>query len=182
MLSKKNLVLILNTNILKDAIDMHQSDNLKRALQGWAARIVQNMTRNPKGKTVTLVASTHVLKDYQSGLGRSGYGPAGKIFADYFAAHLSRKMPINEDKSAHLTFFKIPPVAETGNTIRDRDDRKFLTLVNQTLTRRQLNDRFIIFATRDAPTRHDMEAALPEQGRRVSVEGSVPDLERAIEC
>ena len=175
-------MLILDTNILKDVIDMHQSDNLKQALQDWAARIVQNMARNPKGKTVTLVASAQVLKDYQSGLGRSGYGKAGKIFADYFVANISRKMPINEDKSTHMTFFKISPGAETNNTIQDRADRKFLALVNQTLTRRQLNDRFIIFATRDAPTRHDMETALLGQGRRVRVEGSVQDLARTIEC
>lgn len=169
-------MLILDTNILNDAIDAYQSDNLKQALRDWAASIVQNMAHNLKGKTVTLVASAQVLKDYQSGLGRSGYGRAGKIFADYFVAHISQKVPINEDKSAHLTFFKIPPVAWAGNTIRNRDDRKFLTLVNQILTRRQLNDRFIIFATRDAPTGRGMEAALLGQRQRVSVEDSVRDL------
>ena len=81
-----------------------------------------------------------------------------------------------------MTFFKISPVAETGNTIQDKDDRKFLALVNQTLKRRQFNDRFIIFATRDAATGRGIERELIEQSQRVRVEGSVRDLEKAIEC
>lgn len=182
MLSKKNLVLILDTNILIDLVDAHRSDDLLQILRGWIASIVKMMPYNPKGRIVTLVVSTQVLNDYKSGLGHSGHNKAGKIFTNRFSDLLSHKFSVNEDNNVHLTFFKIPSKENTNSMIRDKTDRKFLALINQTLLLNKMNDRFIIFATRDASTGRGMEAALLGRKRRVRVEDSVRDLERAIEC
>ena len=187
MLCKKNLVIILDTNILVDIVRDHKLDTLSQILKTWLTYIIQGMKCNPKGKRITFVASTQTLQDYKTGLMRSGHNSLGNMISGFFAKSISINYPVDKERNIYFSIKKIspatmiPPAKKTKRVIRDKYDKKFSELIDTMLRLKKGNDYFIIVATRDAATRQDLTRTLIGE-RCISVEGSIRDLEKTVEC
>lgn len=181
MLYKKNLVIILDTHILKDIIDDYNSNNLIEVLKNWLTYVIQNMKLVPRGKRIGIVASTEVLGEYKNRLARSGHKNIAKTISDIFDQGTSRKYPIDKEKGVYLSIGKIHPDKNRKRVMRDKYDEKFLELINGVLKLRKWREHFVIVATSDTPTKQDLETEL-NAVERVSVEGSILDLEETVKC
>ena len=181
MLSKKNLVIILDTNILVDIIDDHRSNNLFQVLENWLTHIIRNMEHTPKGKGVKFVANTNILKEYQTTLIRSGYNDIGRTISDIFKRSIYMKRPLDRKNGTYFSISKISSSGEHRRTVRDKSDEKFSEIIDKVSKIKRWNDHFIIVATRDTTTKRDLETKLNAR-ERTSVEGSIWHLEKTVEC
>lgn len=174
-------MIILDTNIFPNLITRYESHNLSRVLQDWLTHVVKNINCNPKGDTITLVATTQILKDYRTGLGKAGYGKAGKIFSKFVKDATSLRYRLDKEKNIYLTIKTFNVSSQHSRIIRDKYDVKFLDLINEIRRSKRFNDRFIIFATNDCTAGSDIERALV--GKTLTcVEVGIPNLEEAIKC
>ena len=173
-------MIILDTNIFPDLIKEYKSDNLLRVLRDWLSHVVKSMSCNPKGDSITLVATTQILKDYQTGLSRAGHGKAGKVFSEFFKSATSFRYKLDGEKNIYFTLKKFNSPSQSSRTVRDKYDIKFLNLINEIL-HSKFNNRFIIFATNDRTAGSDIERELVGK-TRACVEIGIPNLEEAIKC
>lgn len=174
-------MIILDTNIFPNLITRYESHNLSRVLQDWLTHVVKNINCNPKGDTITLVATTQILNDYQTGLSKAGYGKAGKIFSKFFKSTTSFRYKLDVEKNIYLTTKTFNVSGQHSRIIRDKYDVKFLDLINEIRRSKKFNNRFIIFATNDCTAGSDIERALV--GKTLTcVEVGIPNLEEAIKC
>ena len=181
MLSKKNIVIILDANILNDVVGRHNSRSFSEVIKRWLTHVVENMKCPPKGKRVTLAATTKVLRDYETGLIRDKHRDIGKVIVDSFKRSISSKYGLDDEGKTTFSFRMFSPSKKPTNATRDRYDRQYSSLIESALDHNPWRDYFVIVATRDFHTREDLERATVGCSR-IRIEDSIKSLEEVIEC
>ena len=181
MLSKKNIVIILDANILNDVVERHSSCSLTEVIKSWLTHVVENMKCPPKGKRVTLAATAKVLRDYETGLIRDEHKDVGKAVVDNFKRAISSKYRLDDEGKTTFSFRMFSSSKKPANAIRDRYDKQYSGLIESALGYSPWKDYFVIMATRDFRTREDLERAMVGCSR-IRIEDSIKSLEKAIEC
>ena len=181
MIHKKNIALVLDTNILIDILDVYESKDLKSLIEIWTCNIIKKIDPNIKGKTITIFVTTNIIKDYQAGLGKNQNKDFAKTIKFIFNKFISHKLPIQKSRKIYFTFKKFPDdkMPKKGR-LKDKGDEKFLDLIEAILGNIKRGDWALIVASRDHATRDGIQDAL--KGKEIHFPDSLDDLEKIIEC
>ena len=134
-----------------------------------------------KGKRIVIAVSTDVLKDYTAGM--RGYRPGNTkaVIDRFFRRSPGRRDLVHSIRKIDLTIMKLQTVKITRRVFKDRDDQRYLELVNAICTYGKLCSHRIIIATDDADAYSDLAENL--LGRKnMTLVGDIVRLEEAIKC
>ena len=179
MLSKKSLLLVLDANVFADILCSSQQ-NWKQSLKYWFEHIIQSMEHLPSGKTITIMGSTEILKDYHKALCDREYSYASIIKFD-LRKSITKKQPIYKEQHIDFVFMMMTPIQSTRRMASDRFDESYFKLINTVYARKKWSDRHIIIATKDTVTYNDMYNNFNKKDNTTIVD-SIPRLEAAIKC
>lgn len=181
MIKKKDIGLIVDTNILKDVIESSESSvAFDRQLADWIIKIISEIDSHPHGKTVTLFVSKQILCEYYTHVPGLKHKQVRKLFQK----KIGMKMQVSPDYEIYLSRKQItlkPTTIDSKHRLPDKSDEKFRMLLENVLSNQKWKDWAIIFASRDKTT-FDKIRDNTYNIRRVNVVDSKHKLEQAIEC
>ena len=183
MIKKKDVGLVVDTNILIDIIKAADpSAPLVDQLVGWVKKIVSETDPRPRGKTVTLFASTKVLDDYSTVLSRL-MGKHGKQIRYIFDKKTSSKQPVDAGCRIYMSFRRYNSQASPAprRRLTHKSDEKFLVLFEDVLKSKKWKDWAIILASRDTATFSEI-TDITRSDERTCLVDSKDGLDKAIEC
>ncbi len=182
MITKKNVGLVVDTNILIDIAKNSSEKDLKSVLLGWIGGVLERTKDAPQGKMVRLWISRPVIHDYKTGLSKKRLkGTANQI--DFLIDKmLTHKIPLPGLDNIHLSIKKTDAGGGDGRRrMRDRGDEKFLDLTETVLRGSPGSDWGLIVATRDRASMDDFKNHLKGH-KTVYFADSMVSLENIIEC
>ncbi len=185
MIQKKNIALVIDTNILGDIIATENSENVVIILKEWLLKIIANMEKQPKGKKITVFASINTLHDYRTGLIKAGYKNTGKTISLIFGKSLSQKTTISKSQKIDLSLKKIKvDVTKPKKRVKDKNDENFLVLSEAITQIKNWKDREIIFASRDRQSTSTIKNIFLKSSHnsRLHVATDLKSFEKLIEC
>ncbi len=182
MIQKKNIWLIVDSNVLNEIVT-EDSGNIHNDLMIWIHNITSDMQNRVKGKTVTFFVSQETIKDYVTGLSRKGRKNTSKNLKyaiDKSGDMVRRKSGRNgigiSIKKQNVSY------SNRKKRVSDRDDEKFLALVEKILKMGDSRERAIIFASKDRRSMPQIEEALVQQQRRIEFADNMKSLKEIIRC
>ncbi|MCY4492122.1 MAG: hypothetical protein OXC46_11780 [Thaumarchaeota archaeon] len=179
MIKKKNIGLVIDTNILVDIVKSSTSGDLVQLLISWIKKIITSMDIHPKGKIITIFASTEILKDYRTGLCRNQYCDLGRRINLVFDRELSHKRFIDRENNIRFSLRKLQTKPHKKFKLTDKGDERFLVLL-ETIMKKQQSDRAIIFASRDMLSIDEIRSILNKF--TISFAESNSELVQVIKC
>ena len=185
MIHKKNIALVIDTNILIDITKTGNSVSIKTVLQEWLLKIIKKMDKQPKGKTITVFASQKTLKDYKSGLISAGYKDVGEQIKQIFNSSLTHKFAISKPQKIYFSLRRInTDNLKKQRRIGDRNDENFLILIEKIFTITSLKEYEIIFSSRDKKSGPEIKHILlkTKDRCRSHVATDLKCFEKLIEC
>lgn len=157
MICNRQVLLILDTNILADILDGCQNDLFARLVE-WIKSVIEVAPCSVDNRRLTLAVSTKVLSDYKTGLSRRHLNPKlinGLEFS--LLSNIKTPVPIKV-QSGRMLFVPVKfAFDESRIQIRDRYDRKFGYIITGILQSQRYTDRLVILACRDHSTIRDFE-------------------------
>ena len=184
MIKKKNIGLVIDTNILRDIIES-SDPSIKFAQQfvEWIEKIISKADPHPCGKTVTLFANKQILDDYCTGLSHSGHKQVGKQIRFIFEKKISSKQPVSHDYKISLSFrmYKNQTDSTSRRRLSDKSDEKFLVLLESICNSKQWKSWAMIIASRDKPTFSKIRDIMSHDDRVYPVD-SKSSLDQIVEC
>lgn len=193
MIQKNNIALVIDTNILGDIVKeitvdtstIEQSHDVKTVLVKWILKIIENMEKQPKGKKITIFASTNTIHDYETGLSRAGHKNISNNISDIFKRHTSRSTTIPKSQNITLSLrkFHVKPTT-SKKRLNDKNDENFLVLSESIAKQENWKDYQIIFASRDKQTAYMMTDifSINIHTSRLHVASNLECFEKLIEC
>ena len=181
MIRKQNIGLIIDTNILNDVIKSYaSSDMLTLSLESWIKQIIFSMDRQPRGKIITVFASTDILRDYKTSLYKTRHKPIAKTILHVFDHAISQSRLVPDTENMRLSLRKVHTL-QSGQKLHDKRDQKFLDILESVLANRKWSDRAIIFASRDKSAMDDIKFSLKLHGN-VYFADTKDGLDQLIAC
>ena len=153
MLSKQDLLLVLDANALLDILCANQ--NWKQALDEWFKHTIESMKYIPTGKTITFMISTRILCDYKTALGSNKYKNASNITMQMKKLMTKKQLILKKQKITY-TIMIVNPDTSSPQLVRDKYDNMYPELIQEVRSRSRWRDRYIIMATRDKKTYDDL--------------------------
>lgn len=183
MIRKKNIALVIDTNILGDILDTVGSNNLHTALEEWALGILNNMAKHPKGKKITVFASTDTIHDYKTGLSKANHKVVSKTIKTIFDQSISRITTISRHHRIDMSLRKIHIAKNEPRRVRDRNDESFLLLCEAVAKHGSRHDFEVLFASRDTRTLSDIsDAFLLSTRKKLPAAHNLASFEELIAC
>lgn len=161
MIRTHDVVLVLDTNILPEIIGDQNASRIDRIFLEWVKTMCREISPPPKGKIVTIAASTDMINDYKTGLRRRRHSTVAKTLKTVFDRTFSRILETDGHGKVRLMLEMVTPRASASSRrVRDSYDQKFLDVVIYVAESKRWKDKKILFATRDQSLREDAEHAL----------------------
>lgn len=154
-------------------------------LKKWILEIIEKMEKQPKGKKITVFASTSTLKDYKTGLIQAGHKNVGKTIILVFDKYLSQTISIQKNQKIDMSLKKISvEKSQHKRRVKDREDEKFLVLSEAIIKMDKWKNYEIIFATKDNPTGNTIKDIFTKhkETKRLHVVTNLKLFEKLIEC
>ena len=174
LLHKFSLLLLLDANMLLDILRPGDAGDIYGALSGWAGGVLGGAEFKPRGKTITLLVSPGIFKDYRSALGRRQYHVKPAHWA-VFKKNVNRRSSVGDG-----TYFSLHKIAGMGGSARDwlgdKYDRAYFEALRCALETEKFADRCVVFASNDRSTcaRVEGDFAGTQPGRLHIVSGRGP--------
>lgn len=174
MLHKFSLLLLLDSNMLLYILRPVDTGDIYGALSRWASGILGDAELKPKGKTITLLVSTGIFKDYRSALGRRQYS-VNPAHWSVFKKSVNRRSSVGDD-----TYFSLHKMGSLDGPDRDwqgdKYDKTYFEALQCALDTEKFSDRCIVFASNDRSTcaRVEGDFAGMQPGRLHIVSGKGP--------
>lgn len=186
MIKKKDIGLVLDTNILIDIVGSSNTlDDLVPCLTDWIKKIVLRAHPHPRGKTVTLFVDEQVLSDYSAGLSRSGNRGVGKqLLRQILKRNIGSRKLISSDYRIHFSLNiigKSQTASASRRRVPDRSDEKFLVLLESVMKSQRWKNWAIIMASRDRTTFARIRD-IKQHVAGISFVDSKEKLDQTIEC
>ena len=186
MIKKKNIGLIIDTNILVDIIaTSDHPTTFDKHFIDWIKKIILRIDTHIGDKTITLFANEDVIKDYNSGLSRSGIKRFKKQIRELFRKKTGSRQLVTSGYKIYFSLRKIPK-GQTKSThkyrLTDKYDEKFLVLLESILEKNKWRDWSIIMASCDNTAYDEIKAAAKRHSKRISFVKSESKLAQTIEC
>lgn len=178
LLHKFSMLLLLDSNILLEILRSGDMDDVYDALANWVDDILKEAECKPSGKTITLLVSTGVFRDYRSALGRKHYRVKS-------ASWMTFKKSIHRRKNVgNNTYFAIYKIAVPDSPVQgwqgDKYDKAYFEVLGSALGARKFSDRLVVFASNDRHTCATIKKGFldkwPEKIRVVSGRKSLESL------
>ena len=153
------MALLVDSNVLVRILPPGDMSDIYGALAGWIAATLEGADQKPVGKTVTLLVTTGILRDYRSGFGRNGYAIGPPAWAR-FKKSVHKRWHVGCN-----TYFRIRKIEAAGGGGRrwtgDKYDRSYFEALESAVGMERLGDRRIVFASADRATRSRMSEEFP---------------------
>ena len=179
MLCKKNLILIIDTGILKDIL-LSGKPNMQEALQDWFEQTVCAMECNSTGKEIVVVTSRKLQKEYLSVLNR-GSRKYPKTVIELVFGRPPTKRSIWKERKIYLKIKQINPLSVTRSKVRDEEDWKLVALIKTVQGTSSWKHHHVIIATKDTETYDDLQCELLARSN-TDVVDTMQRLEDMIKC
>lgn len=162
-----NLALILDTNILLDLLEDSGSNNFLESFTKWLRETVEQAEcRSIENRSVTLVVTSSMVKEYRTGVGKRHLDSAligGLELLMQKATGTKLSIP-SQKGHIFLTPFKVIPGDYGGSHSKhDPKDKKVFAMCESVETVRRLKDRKIVISSRDEPTADGLEREFYER-------------------
>lgn len=179
MLHAHSMALLVDSNVLTGILPRSgDMADIYGALARWIATTLKRADQKPVGKTVTLIVTTGILRDYRSGFGRNKYGIDSHAWARF-------KKSVNKRElvgcKTHFMISKIQPKVGGGRRwAGDKYDKAYFEALESAVGIGRLRDRHIVFVSADRATSDRMAAEFPpsEYGGRLHI----VDSRDALDC
>ena len=153
-------------------------DDMYGALADWIDGILKEAEYKPNGKTITLLVSTGVFRDYRSALGRKHYRVKSSSWAA-FKKNIYRRKNVGNN-----TYFAIYKIAVPDSPVQgwqgDKYDKAYFEVLGSALGARKFSDRLVVFASNDRHTCATVKKGFldkrPEKIRVISSKKSLESL------
>lgn len=156
MLHKFNMLLLLDANMLLDILQSGDTGDIHGALSKWISNILNDAEFKPRGKTIVLLVSTGIFKDYRSALGRREYHINTSSWA-VFRKNVHRRRQVGD--STYFSTYKI--TGQEGTPDRgwsgDKYDRAYFEALQGAFSAERFDDYRIVFASNDRPACAEVE-------------------------
>ena len=184
MIQNHSVVLVLDTNILPGIIQTQDSSRIDRIFSGWIRDMCEDADPPPKGKTVTIVASSSMIDDYKTGLRRRKHSEVAKTLKIIFNKSFSDMVNIRGTDRMRIMLEKIAPIQSAeSRRISDPYDRKFFDVILHAAASKKWRDRQILLATLDRKFQRDSEGALRlSGGKRIHIAHDMESLKDMFAC
>ena len=145
------MALLVDSNLLARILPRGDNmSNIYGALAWWIADTLRKAGQKPVGKTVTLLVTTAIFRDYRTGFGRNKYDIDAHAWARF-------KKSINKRRlvgcNTYFTICKIEPSGgETGRWHGDKYDKAYFEALKTAIDTGRFEDRHIVFASADRAT------------------------------
>lgn len=151
MLHKFNILLLLDANMLLDIIQSRDTGGIHGVLSKWIGDILNNAEYKPRGKTIRLLVSTDIFKDYRSALGRRQYHINASLWTKFKKQiHLRRLVGDNTYFSTYkITGHETTPNSSWGG---DKYDLAYFEALQGAFSTEKFGDHHVVFASNDVPT------------------------------
>ena len=165
MLHEHGMVLLVDSNLLAKILPRGgDMSNIYGALAGRIADTPRKAGQRPVGKTVTLLVTTAIFRDYRTGFGRNKYDIDAHAWARF-------KKSINKRRlvgcNAYFTICKIEPSGGGRTEWRqrrwqgDKYDKAYFEALKAAIDTERFKDRHIVFASADRATSSRMAEEFP---------------------
>lgn len=180
MLHKFNILLLLDANMLLDILQSGDTGDIHGALSRWISNILNDAEFKPRGKTIILLVSTGIFRDYRSALGRRQYHINTSLWAT-FKKNIYRRRQVGD--GTYFSTYKItgqkgiPDHGWSG----DKYDRAYFEALHGAFDTEKFGDYCIVFASNDRSTRAGVERDfLGKRDERLHVVNGKESLETLI--
>ena len=131
MIRTRDVVLVLDTNILPEIIGDQNASRIDRILSEGVKAMCREISPPPKGKIVTIAASTDMINNYRTGLRRRRrHSTVAKTLKTVFDRTFSRILDTDGHGRVRLMLEMVTPMASASpRRARDSCDRVFLDVV-----------------------------------------------------
>lgn len=179
MLHKFNILLLLDANVLLDILPSGNTGDIHYTLSKWIGDTLKNAEFKPRGKTITLLVSTGILKDYRSAFGRRQYRTNTTLWAT-FKKRINRRRPVGDN-----TYFSICKIAGREGDLDkdwrgDKYDRVYFAALQKALKTEKFVDHRVVFASNDSPTCAEVKDGFLGKAEKLHVVSGKETLESLI--
>ena len=177
-------MLILDTNILPKIISGQDSPRVDQIFSKWVKALCVGISPPPKGKVVTIAASSGMINDYKTGLRRCRYSKVAKTLKMIFNRSVSDVVETGGPGGVRLMLEKVAPRRSVSSMrVRDPYDQEFLDVVFHVVESKRWKDRKILFATEDQKLVQDAERALVSRNsKRVYIADNMNVFGELFKC
>ena len=166
--------------MLLDILQPEDTGDIHGALSGWICNILNSAEFKPRGKTIILLVSTGIFKDYRSALGRRQYHINTPLWAT-FRKNIHRRRQVGD--GTYFSTYKI--TGQDGTADRgwsgDKYDRAYFEALQGAFSAERFDEYRIVFASNDGPTCAEVERDfLGKRDERLHVVSGKESLESLI--
>ena len=150
MIHTASIVLVIDANILLSIVKKHGSGSLVAALRAWATSIIQRIDPKPRGKTIAVLVTTSILRDYWTGLSHGGYR-INQGTKKEFRMYAGKSTTIDNESGIKFSVMVVQEKKHVEKIdVGDRYDRPYPKLLLTIASEKRWLDRHVIFASNDA--------------------------------
>ena len=144
------MAMLIDSNLLMEILPRGRMSDMYDALAVWIADTLKGADQMPVGKTITLLVTTDILRDYRTGFGRNKYSIDSPTWARFKKSINIRKLV---GHSTYFTICKIEPASGGERRWRgDKYDKAYFEAFKSAVGLGRLEDRHIVFASADRST------------------------------
>ncbi len=182
MIQKKNIGLVIDSNILNEIV-VTDYGNIRTVLTSWIYSITEDMQDLVKGKIITFFVSPEIIKEYETSLSKKKHKNICKNLK-YIMRKSGGIIKHESNRNGIGISFKKYNISHSNRrkNIDDKDDEKFLILVEKILEKNNWRDRAIIFASKDRRSMPQIKKALVLQRGRIKFAEDMKSLKEVIRC
>jgi len=154
MIQSGNVILILDTNVVKKVV-VDSDREITETVKSWIISIVERAKRKINGRTITILYSSRILKEYRAGFCKMKKRKLGNALSMFLEKSAWSKIPIAcSSGTVYLVPFMINDLNDTaaGKPRMDPYDRKYVSALARCIELRKFSDRYILIASDDRTT------------------------------